>query len=155
MEQQLGKILWLFITVATTFVIVALYGPALGTAMDTALRQDAAYTAQDLSGVISLIGSGTDGMQHIFTLPRTDKPDCIEIHSAYIESKLAGASSSSFVTGSAALLLTRLDNSDAVKGDTAAAMPWGPIKITCSRKDTKQLIITRSGSSVTFSMKYS
>ena len=150
---NIWKIMWLFIVVATTFVVIAIYGPALGNAMDAALRQNANYAAGEIAGIIALVSAGPDGVQHIYELPRFDKPNCLEIYRTYLDVDMQGTASADIIEG-AAINVTALEGADSQKGDSAATAEWDSLKISCMRNEIKRLVVMRRGGQVRFGVQY-
>lgn len=146
--------MWLLIVVLTTFVVIAIYGPALGNAMDAAMRQDARYAADEIAGIISLVGAGPDGMQHAYALPKMDMPNCVQIYRTHVSVRMRGAATSGIVEGGAPVNVTSLEGANATMGDRAASSEWSSLNVTCSRAAAKSLIIKRQGEQVRFGMKY-
>jgi len=150
---NIWKIMWLFIVVITTFLIISIYGPALGNAMDAALRQNADYAAGEIAGIITLVGAGPDGLQHVYELPRLDKQNCLQIYRTYVSIDMQGRATAEIAAGTT-VNLTTLENADSQKGDAAAAAEWDSLKISCLRNELKQLVVMRKGGQVRFVMQY-
>lgn len=148
---DIWRIMWLLIIVITTFVVILLYGPALGNVVDSALRQNANYVATEVAGAISLVGAGPDGMQFTYALPQTEKTDCILIYRTYVSVNALGGATADIVESKVLINVTGFEGANAP--DTAASGDWGAIHITCSR-EAKQLVIMKRSGQVRFGMQY-
>jgi len=149
-DVNIWRVLWLLIILITTFAVLVIYWPALGRTLDAAIRQDAQYAAGEIADIISLVGAGPDGTRYMFTLPRIDKTDCLQISAAEVKANFRGSATADMIQG-VPMNITSLENAVPEKGDQPANGTWGFVNIGCTR-EARQLMISRTAGQVRFSL---